>query len=532
MVEYHQASPLDRECLRDDFEQIAESERKNMKTRTKLSASAIVAALLSTSAAQADVTAAQVWQDWKDYYGEIGQTVTAASESMEGDTLVVNDVKIVSEAAEGTTEGTIAEVRLQEMGDGTVEITMSNEIPVIVHAKPAEGTPSDIAVKLTHQDLKIVASGTPDVTDYAFTAPEIGMAMDEAKVDGSSAPVKMQITAKGNSGKYHSEKAVGRILTSEMASDSVTFAVTGADPESGGTFNMTGAMNGVAGTGNMATPTGVDMKDLNAALQAGLTIAGDFAYQDGTYKIEGTGADGDFVAESTGGTGKLNVSMSKEGLSYGGDAADSTVTVTSPSIPFPIEAAVAQTAFNLVMPVSKSETAQPAKFLMKLVDFKVSDGLWNMIDPGSQLPRDPATLVIDLSGAIRPLVDLFDPKQAEALVSADPTAAPPSPFEVSEAKINQLQLKAVGAELTGTGAMTFDNSAMPPKPLGAIDLNLTGANALMDKLVAMGLVPEDQIMGVRMMLGMFSVPAGEDAVTSKIEFKEDGGIYANGQRIQ
>jgi hypothetical protein len=68
--------------------------------------------------------------------------------------------------------------------------------------------------------------------------------------------------------------------------------------------------------------------------------------------------------------------------------------------------------------------------------------------------------------------------------------------------------------------------------VGAIDLTLTGANKLMDNLVAAGLVPEDQIMGARMMLGLFAVPTGDDAMASKIEFKEDGGIYANGQRIQ
>ena len=54
----------------------------------------------------------------------------------------------------------------------------------------------------------------------------------------------------------------------------------------------------------------------------------------------------------------------------------------------------------------------------------------------------------------------------------------------------------------------------------------------MDGLVGMGLLAEDQVMGYKMMLGMFTVPKGEDAVTSKLEFKEDGGIYANGQRLQ
>ena len=48
--------------------------------------------------------------------------------------------------------------------------------------------------------------------------------------------------------------------------------------------------------------------------------------------------------------------------------------------------------------------------------------------------------------------------------------------------------------------------------------------------VAMGLIPEDQAMGFRMMLGAFTVPAGDDVLTSKIEFKDDG-MYVNGQKM-
>ena len=39
-------------------------------------------------------------------------------------------------------------------------------------------------------------------------------------------------------------------------------------------------------------------------------------------------------------------------------------------------------------------------------------------------------------------------------------------------------------------------------------------------------------MGVRMMLGLFAVPEGNDGYVSKIEMREDGGLYANGQRLQ
>ena len=90
-----------------------------------------------------------------------------------------------------------------------------------------------------------------------------------------------------------------------------------------------------------------------------------------------------------------------------------------------------------------------------------------------------------------------------------------------------------GAELTGDGDITLDNSMGMPMPTGVVNVMLTGGNTLMDTLVGMGLLPEDQAMGARMMMGLFARPGeGPDTLVSTIEMKEDGSILANGQRIK
>ncbi len=496
-----------------------------MKHFTKLSLSTAFAALVIAPAAHADVTADQVWQSWVDYYGGIGQTISADKTEKQGDTLVVSGVKIVAKLPDGgTSEGVISEIRLQEMGDGTVTVTPPAEVPFTMKPAAKDGvTPPEMKMVFAQTGATTLVSGTPEAMSYAFTAPEFSMAMDEAGAAATDVPpVKMKATVKNATGTYLVEKKDGQAITQDMKADSLDLALTGADPQGSGTFNMTGTMTGLAGKGTMTLPTGVAMSDMNAAMKAGMSIIGDFSYGSGVYKIEGSGADGNFTVDTKGGAGKLDFKMASDGIAYGAEIGENTMSVTGP-MPFPVEASVGQSAFKIAMPVSKADTASPASFLVKLVDLKLSDALWNMFDPGSQLPRDPATLVLDISGSIKPLMDLFDPANA---------AAGANPFEVEAAKINALQLKAVGAELTGTGDVTFDNSAGTPKPLGMVDLKLTGATALMQKLGAMGLIPQEQIMGAQMMLGMFTVPAGEDAVTSKIEFKEDGGIYANGQRLQ
>ncbi len=70
-------------------------------------------------------------------------------------------------------------------------------------------------------------------------------------------------------------------------------------------------------------------------------------------------------------------------------------------------------------------------------------------------------------------------------------------------------------------------------PLGSADVSVSGANALIDGLIATGLITEDDAMGARMMMGMFMVPGAEpDSLTSKIEAKEGFAIFVNGQQIQ
>ena len=71
-------------------------------------------------------------------------------------------------------------------------------------------------------------------------------------------------------------------------------------------------------------------------------------------------------------------------------------------------------------------------------------------------------------------------------------------------------------------------------PVGEVNMDLRGGVGLLDKLVALGLVPQQQGQMVKMMSGMFAVPGGDgtDHLVSKIEMNADGSILANGQRIK
>jgi hypothetical protein len=483
-----------------------------------------IAALLGGTAAHAQVTAEDVWKGWTDYYGSMGAKVTTGSEAKEGDTLVIKDAAFTGQPqADSTFSITMAEVRLKELGDGTVEMTFSNEVPITTKSKSPDGKVADMVMKMTHTDLKMHVSGTPADMAYDFTAPAMGVKVDSMTVDGAAVPLTVDVAMTGNKGKYSLKTAGGKSLTSDFGADSVTFDVAATDPEGTGNFSMKGSMAGLQGTSNATIPDGVDFQDMNAALRAGMVVDGNLGYGAGTYAFDFKDATQTMTGNSKGSGGKITFKMSKDGLAYGGGGGAAQVSMTGSQLPFPVDVSIAETGFNIAMPVTKTDTSQPYAFLVKLKDLTVSDGIWDMVDPTKQLPRDPATVVIDASGMATLLVDIMDPANANS-------SAPPGTLDA--VNLNALQVKVAGAELTGTGAVTVDNSAGMPKPVGAVDLKMVGANALIDKLVAMGLIPQDQAMGARMMMGMFAVPDGEDSLTSKIEFKEDGGIYANGQRIQ
>ena len=111
------------------------------------------------------------------------------------------------------------------------------------------------------------------------------------------------------------------------------------------------------------------------------------------------------------------------------------------------------------------------------------------------------------------------------------------PGEINSAEITDLVIRGAGAEITGDGAFTFDNSDLRtfdgiPRPEGQMNFAINGVNGLVDKLVQMGLIPAEEAMMPRMMLGMFATPVGDDMLTSTIEVNSEGHVLANGQRLR
>lgn len=489
-----------------------------------------LALLLGTTSAQAEVTAAQVWQDWKDYSASIGQTMTAGAEAVEGDTLKLSNVTISSEVPDGSFTGSIDEVRFRDVGDGTVEITLSPEYPLVVKSKPAEGEALDLNLLVKMPDAKMVASGGTGEIAYAITAPSVGLAVTNMTVDGKPVDAKIDAGITNMTGTYISKAGETRTLATEIAADAMNVNVAVTDAEAGNNFSLIGTAEAVKGKSDSIIPGMINMADMGAALGAGFAGNGTVTTGKVNYDFKATDASGEVTGNFAAADSTLAFNMDKTKLSYAGGSHNIALSVAGAQIPFPINLTGTEMSFDLLMPVSKGDAPQDFRYVTKLVELSMNDELWAMVDPTAQLPHDPVSLVVDTNGTATLTADFFDPA----------TTAPgaPAPGQIDSLNINALQLKAVGAELTGNGALTFDNADTTtypgmPKPVGKVSLQLAGGNALLDKLVAMSLIPEDQAMSARMMLGLFAKPgAGEDTLVSDLEMGADGSVTANGQRIK
>lgn len=503
-----------------------------MKHWTILKSGTALAICMTGSAAFADVTAQDVWGAWKDQMAKAGMPMSA-TETISGNTLNVSNITMSMDMPEGEGAATITlgAVDFVENGDGTVSVQLPSVLPTkMVFDVEGEGSANFMA-EYRPIGMSWTVSGTPTQMSHVQSATSITVALTELTFDGEKIDLG-QAEMTMNDVAYKSDMTMGAtFLQSQVGSvGSLTYVVDAADPENPeNRLNLRGGVNNLAFKANAQTPEGADMQNFGAALASGFGADGTFSHGGGNTHFEVTGDD-QFRADtsSTGGTGRFAMDAGK--LVYDLMGQGLKVDAFTSEMPLPISFEMAESAFKLVMPLSKSDALQGFELALKLGDFTMADMLWGLFDPTGQLPRDPATIAIDLSGDVKLTHDLMDEETMTQMAGK-------APGELHAANVNALTVRAAGAELTGDGAFTFDNTDLSsfdgmPRPQGQLNLKLVGGNGLLDKLVAMGFVPEDQAMGARMMMGLFAVPAGDDVLTSVIEVNEQGHVLANGQRLQ
>jgi hypothetical protein len=483
-------------------------------------------ALLMTGTAHAALTADQVWQSWKDAGALVGLTVSAATENNSGGVLTLNGVSIAPEGMSGLT---ISDMTLTEQSDGSVAIAPGADIGASMTGD-AEGS-----VKLTHDGLTITAREADGGMAYDYAAAKLDVVYDSTypgmSLDGSEAP---KVSAAGDvsfanlTGTYSDTPGTNRTFGWSLKADTLAYNTTSDDPGMQMKQTSTSTTQGIDMGLTFALPTTIALAaiaspaDFATALNEGLafSLSTKQGESNGTMTQESAFMPMDLVMKAGGGEG--TVLFNKDTFSVKSMASGLDISSGPGMIPVPVQVTSGPMEFGLTSPVIATEAAGDYGLMLKLTDFSLNEEAWAMFDPNGALKRDAAQIAVDISG--KTTMDL------PALVASEETGVPYVPA-VESLNITELGLKVAGAALAGTGAFTFDNSMGMPMPLGEANVTVTGANALIDGLIATGLLSEDDAMGARMMMGMFMVPSGEDTLTSKIEAKEGMQILVNGQPL-
>jgi len=500
-----------------------------MKKSTFLRGAACISALFAGQAVQADVTAEDVWAHWQSQLALYGEdAVSIGAEEKSDGVLVIRNIAMNVEEDDFSMTASISDITLEEQSDGTVRVTMPDSYPLSFTGEDN----AQVNLSVIQDTMEMIVSGDPDALNYALTADRYGFELVNV-VDGD-------VTFTGDA-SFIGNDLRGSYATTTGDVQEVVYALDAASidmlvdvqlPGSEGEYIVaSGKISDISTQGDIAIPTGLDFEDAENPFAEGLEVAAAYTLGGADYVFD-INADGDAAAGSISfGVAALDAQLNAQKMAYDFDAQDMEFNVTSSELPLPVEASLGQYGVGLEVPLSAGDEPSDLRMSIDLVDLSVSDFIWDLFDSGAVLPRDPATIQLDISGKATPKFDVTDPALEELMSDQE------IPFDLESLSLNNLRLAVAGALLTGSGAFTFDNSDTEtfdgfPRPEGDTVINVSGLNGLLDNLVAMGLVPEEQIMGGRMMMGMFARTVGDDQLETTLEVNGEGHVLVNGQRMR
>lgn len=321
-----------------------------------------------------------------------------------------------------------------------------------------------------------------------------------------------------------------RSIEVSLSVEGWAYVIDMPDPGFGMGSRQTGRSQGtLALRGAVTVPEGMtaaDMDDFDpfAALDRGLAVRLDLRAGESTQATSVEGFPFSYSTEARSGAGTGSLSLDRTGLSAEGEFGGGSLTVSSPDWPVP--------SFDMTYGPVRAEMRLPmgaevgeARYFVSFEGLTVGEEAWAMLDPQGLLPREPASLLLDLRG--RMSLDLA------AMAAAGEAGTPPPVPVVESLEIAGFDVAAAGVRAQGTGSFTFDDATGVPMPLGSGSLRLEGVDRLIDALVAMGWVTDQDAQGARFALAAYFRSGGApDTRETTFEMREGGALFVNGLPVQ
>jgi len=474
------------------------------------------------------LTAEELWADWQSQSAAMGQIVRADQITAGPGTLTIGGYSSRFDDSDLATVARLDQIVMTETGDGRVIVTMSDVYSISTSFAPEPGAAPVTAVfNVTMPGLTITASGDVGARIYAYDAPRI--MIEDGPITGGAGPlpaIDLRVAISDFAAIYQIDGTDPAQIS--YASTSSIGGVAGAldlippAPEVG-QLKMNFALGASTGTGSGSFGDLAAMATSPDVFPKGLAFNGDTSYDSARIEVTFLHPQDAFTLLASNQGGRLSASFSERAISYGVAARETSIYVAGADLPVPVTLSMQSSELGFALPLAQSAAPQAISARLAYRDVVLGPEIWGMIDPGQAIPRDPISVIADVTGSVRVLSNLF---------ATDTAKMAAIPGELVDLSVNELRIAVAGAELTGTGAASFAPGPVPV-PVGAVDLQLRGANALFDRLQAAGLVPFEQLAMARGLLGVFTRPGTEpDTVQTTLQFTEGGGIIANGMPLR
>ncbi|PWK59862.1 uncharacterized protein DUF2125 [Roseicyclus mahoneyensis] len=499
--------------------------------RPKLLSMTISAIALSLASPALAVTAEELWAEWQAQATALGQTMTAAEVVPASGSLTLRGFSSSFSDGEVSTVGRVDEIVMTENADGSVAIDMSDVYAITISFTDLPGDPPvNIGVNMIMPDLVMTARGDVGARIYDYSASRI--TFEEGPITGGNGiqpTIDMTIGVEDLTATYQVDgtnpENIAYTTSSEIGGIAGAIDIL-PPPDEEGRLKLTFALGPTSLTGSGQLGNLAELASNPEIMPTDFDLNGDITYGSASFEMTFEHPTDAFNAFASNEGGSLRTVFSESALEYRITTTGSSSYFAGGGSPVPIEYSVGSAEIALRVPLGTATDPQPVAARLAFQDVDVGDGVWAMADPAASFPRDPITVIADISGNIRVLTDLLHPDAAGAAMFGQ------SPAELVDMTVNELRVSVGGATLSGSGSATFAPGPVP-MPVGSVDLQLSGGNALLDRLQASGLVPIEQLAMARGLLGAFARPgATPDTLESTIQFTEGGGITANGVPLQ
>ena len=490
-------------------------------------------ALAAPAAAQ--ITVDDVWRNFDAAVAAFGGT-SEATLTRAGSEVTVSghEMRFAFPMGLGEAWVRVGDYKLIE-ADGAVSLVYPSVIEMSAGAEIVGEGSGEIFMEMHAGDYVTVATGEPGAISYTSSGDRLEVYMTDIVADGLSG---LDLTGSIVMESYYAEsriiedKLIVIYSRSEVGETITEYEIT----DGMGFFTESRAVNGpTVSTANVGLiPGGANILNLSQALRDGMYISIDVAGAEAesyTY----TSFDGRMEQEQDYATAgnEMSMRLDRDALEVSGTVRGLLFNMVStdfgmPNVGFDAD----EIGMGFRMPLLSSPAPQDFGYDLSLDALRLGPSIWALFDPDKVLPRGPASLDLDLGGQMILGADLPD-----LLALPELGGRQDVPIQVTAIDIARFAFSALGitADSEGTFELDYENYSMIPGvpwPRGSGRAEVEGLNGAIDRFVELGLIGSDEVLGLRMMISLGTVVAGDDRLTSEIEFTEDGGIIANGQPLR